>query len=122
MIGELPVLLFVLPYPDEFTPMSIWMSPSAARFAWGKINCQLLLNCGYWLFAKLEIWMLSASHRLAMNEISARVFVIVVVPKTGQAAARFAWGKINCQLLLNCGYWLFAKLEIWMLSASSLAN
>src|ERR1051326_6148043 len=81
MIGELPVLLFVLPYPDELTPMSIWMSPSAARFAWGKINCQLLLNCGYWLFAKLEIWMLSASHKPAINEISARVFVIVVVPK-----------------------------------------
>src|SRR6266853_893516 len=79
MIGDSPVLLLVLPNPEALTAMSICTSPSAEMLLCGKIYCQSIKNCGYCAFAREEICTLSASHNDAMNEISARVLVMVVV-------------------------------------------
>src|SRR5437879_8441718 len=80
MMGDSPVLLLVLPEPEELTAISMWTSPSAEMLLCGKRYCQSAENCGYWALASDEIWTLSTSHKEAMNEISERVLVIVVVP------------------------------------------
>src|SRR5437899_412694 len=105
MTGDSPILLLVLPKPEESTAISMWISPSEEMLLWGKMYCHKSApNCGYWELASGEIWALSASHKLAIQAISARVFVMTVSAQatrmwSGRSAAkainfrRFTKGK-----------------------------
>jgi hypothetical protein len=55
------------------------MSPSEEMFECGKRYCQSFENCGYWALAGGEMLSVSVSHKVAMNETSARVLVMMVL-------------------------------------------
>src|SRR5437773_8199286 len=56
------------------------MSPSDIMYEKGKMYSQFPVpNCGNWASVKPEIWIVSVSQSEAINDTSARVFVITVV-------------------------------------------